>query len=171
MEFFFLLASLLTVQALPFNVSHAQDEKGLGGDVWWVTTCGNTLFAGSYKEMMEWESCKTWCSDISLGGDIGESFTFSDLRDEDEGLCVKEWMTSEYAGTRGYVGHYWLGGFRDETGEYQWASGHPMTYTDFVNKPGSKPYIHLTPGNGYAWNTKNDQNDQNNGCLCRLDRN
>ena len=59
----------------------------------------------------------------------------------------------------------------NENGEYQWSSGHPMTYTDFVNNPGSKPFIHLTPGNGYAWNTKNDQNDTNNGCLCRLDRN
>ena len=30
-------------------------------------------------------------------------------------------------------------------------------------------YLHLTPANQYRWNTKSDQNDRNNGCLCRLD--
>ena len=45
-----------------------------------------------------------------------------------------------------------------------------MDYTDFVNKPGSNPYLHLTPANQYRWNTKSDQHDKNiNDCQCRLD--
>ena len=163
------LTSLLGIQALPFNVSHAIDEEGLGGNEWWVTTCGNSVFAGSYRDMMDWESCKTWCSDISLGA-TGASFTFSDLRDEDEATCVREWMFGVFNTALGLAGHYWIGGYRDEYGQYKWATGNPMTYTDFIENPGTEPYIHLTPNNGYSWNTKNDQNDRNNGCLCRLDR-
>ena len=66
--------------------------------------------------------------------------------------------------------HYWLGGSRDEYRGYQWTSGHPITYTDFVENPGKDLFIHLTSPNGYSWNKKSDQNDRNNGCLCRLER-
>ena len=40
-------------------------------------------------------------------------------------------------------------------------------FNDFIGNPGDEPYIHLTPGNNYQWNTKSDQNDRNNGCLCK----
>ena len=40
-------------------------------------------------------------------------------------------------------------------------------FNDFIGNPGDEPYIHLTPGNNYQWNTKSDQNDKNNGCLCK----
>ena len=166
---FLIVASILTVQALSFNTSHVPDE-GLGGSEWWITSCGGTAFAGSYQFMMEWEECKAWCSDISLGS-TGKSFQFSDIRDVDEMECVRAWMNAVYDRALGAAGHYWIGGYRDEYGQYQWFSGNPMTYTDFVGQPGAEPYIHLTPGNGYSWNTKSDQNDRNNGCLCRLDMN
>ena len=127
------------------------------------------MFAGFYQTMMEWEMCKTWYSDISVGGS-GTSFQFSDLRDEDEGSCVKAWMISQFHRELGYAGHYWSGGYRDEYGQYKWATGNPLTYSDFIDNSGTLPYVHLTPNNGYSWNTKSDQNDRNNGCLCRLDR-
>ena len=62
----------LLVQAAPFNVSHAADQ-GLGGSSWCLTTCGDTLFAGSWRDIME---CKAWCNDITIGSG-GEAFQFA----------------------------------------------------------------------------------------------
>ena len=156
----------LLVQGAPFNVSHAADQ-GLGGASWWLTSCGSTLFAGSWMDIMEWEMCEAWCNDITVGAN-GEAFQFAHIVDSDEMECVRTWMMKEIVTPNPC--HYWLGGSRDEYGRYQWTSGHPMTYTDFVENPGNDLFIHLTPPNGYSWNTKNNQNDRNNGCLCRLDR-
>ena len=162
-----MIVSILSVQAIPPDMTQVLDED-LGGADWWLTTCGTTAFAGSYQFIMEWEDCKAWCSDISLGTS-GKSFQFSDIRDMDEMECMRTKMIGEFNRALGYAGHYWLGGLRDEYGQYKWLSGEPMTYTDFVGQPGNEPYIHLTPGNGYSWNTKSDQNDRNNGCLCLLE--
>ena len=52
-------------------------------------------------------------------------------------------------------------------GKYRWDSGATFEFNDFVGNPGEDPYIHLTPGNNYQWNTKNDQDDKKNGCLCK----
>ena len=76
-------------------------------------------------------------------------------------------MLEQYTPGNGYAGHYWAGGYRGEDGQYMWDSGEPFTFDDFVGNPGNEPYIHLTPGNNYQWNTKSDQNDRNNGCLCK----
>ena len=76
-------------------------------------------------------------------------------------------MNQQYSPGNGYAGHYWAGGYRGEDGQYRWDSGEPFDFHDFVSNPGDEPYIHLTPGNNYNWNTKSDQNDRNNGCLCK----
>ena len=45
-----------------------------------------------------------------------------------------------------------------------------LIYYLWPGNPGDEPYIHLTPGNNYQWNTKSDQKDQNNGCLCKSEQ-
>ena len=76
-------------------------------------------------------------------------------------------MINQYTPGNGYAGHYWAGGYRGGDGQYRWDSGAVFEFDDFVGNPGEDPYLHLTPGNNYQWNTKNDQNDRNNGCLCK----
>jgi len=67
----------------------------------------------------------------------------------------------------GYAGHYWIGGYSDYPGgAYHWKSGNPFEFDDFVENPGTEKYLHLTPENNYAWNTKTN-GDRNNGCLCK----
>ena len=109
---------------------------------------------------MEWEMCQAWCNHITVGSS-GDAFQLAHILDGDEMECLRTWMN---------LCHYWIGGWRDEYGHYQWTSSHPMTYTDLVENPGNNLFINLTPPNGYSWNTNNNQNDRNNGCLCRLDR-
>ena len=84
----------LLVQAAPFNVSHAADQ-GLGGSSWWLTSCGDTLFAGSWRDIMEWEKCKAWCNDITIGSS-GDAFQFAHIVDSDEMECVRTWMVKQY---------------------------------------------------------------------------
>ena len=79
-------------------------------------------------------------------------------------------MNQEYTPGNGYAGHYWAGGYRGGDGQYRWDSGAPFDFHDFIGSPGEEPYIHLTPGNNYQWNTKSDQNDRNNGCLCKSEQ-
>merc|ERR1712241_1285132 len=117
-------------QGAPFNVSHAADQ-GLGGASWWLTSCGSTLFAGSWMDIMEWEMCEAWCNDITVGAN-GAAFQFAHIVDSDEMECVRTWMMKEIV----------------------------------TPNPGNDLFIHLTPPNGYSWNTKNNRNDRNNGCLC-----
>ena len=83
----FIILSILGVQVIPPYMSQVLDE-GLGGGDWWLTTCGTSAFAGTYQFMMEWEDCKAWCSDISMGTS-GKSFQFSDIRGMDEMECVR----------------------------------------------------------------------------------
>ena len=138
-----MLVSLVTANAFPLNVSHAIDEEGLGGNQFWIKSCSNTVFAGFYQTMMEWEMCKTWYSDILVGGS-GTSFQFSDLRDEDEGSCVKAWMISQFHRELEYAGHYWSGGYRDEYGQYKWATLlHRQLLHLAIRSPDSKQRILL----------------------------
>ena len=76
-------------------------------------------------------------------------------------------QNNQYTPGNGYDGHYWAGGYRGGDGQYRWDSGAVFEFNDFVGNPGEDPYLHLTPGNNYQWNTKNDQDDTNNGCLCK----
>ena len=81
--------------------------------------------------------------------------------------CLRHNMNQQYRSGNGYAGHYWAGGYRGGDGQYRWDSGEPFDFNDFTSNPGDEPYIHLTPSNNYQWNTKSDQNDRNNGCLCK----
>merc|ERR1711934_142081 len=100
-----LSTSSLLVQGAPFNVSHAADQ-GLGGNSWWLTSCGGTLFAGSWIDIMEWEMCEAWCNDITVGSS-GEAFQFAHIVDSDEMECVRTWMMKEIVTPTPC--HYWLG--------------------------------------------------------------
>ena len=69
--------------------------------------------------------------------------------------CLRYNINQQYTPGNGY------------TGQYRWDSGEPFDFHDFIGNPGEDPHIHLTPDNNYQWNTKNDQDDKNNGCLCK----
>ena len=69
-------------------------------------------------------------------------------------------MMQQYSPGNRYAGHYWAGGYRRDSRE-------PSEFGDFVANPGEEPYVHLTPGNNHAWNTKSNENDRINGCLCK----
>ena len=117
--------------------------------------------------MMDWAECRDYCQYFPHAGELGHSFTFADILDTDTMECLRYNMNQQYTPGNGYAGHYWIGGQRGGDGQYMWDSGEPFTFDDFVGNPGNEPYIHLTPGNNYQWNTKSDQNDRNNGCLCK----
>ena len=74
-------------------------------------------------------------------------------------------MLEQYTPGNGYAGHYWAGGYKGEDGQYRWDSGAPFVFDDF-NGDQNEPYVHLTPGNNYRWDSKTN-NDNNNGCLCK----
>ena len=99
--------------------------------------------------------------------ELGYTFSFADILDADTMECLRYNMNNQYTPGNGYDGHYWAGGYRGGDGQYRWDSGAVFEFDDFVGNPGEDPYIHLTPGNNYQWNTKNDQDDTNNGCLCK----
>jgi hypothetical protein len=47
-------------------------------------------------------------------------------------------------------------------------SGADMPYTNFIqNNPDGQPYLHLDYDYGFAWGTKNDGNDKDNGFVCK----
>ncbi len=49
-----------------------------------------------------------------------------------------------------------------------WEKGQDMAYVDFVDgEPSGKPYVHMDYDLGFAWNTKDDANDQDNGFVCK----
>ena len=98
--------------------------------------------------------------------ELGQSFAFAGILDADTMECLKFNMNNQYTPGNGYAGHYWAGGWRQGRDTFTWVSGAPFTYDDFVQDRGEDIFIHLTPGNN-SWNTKNDQNDKNNGCLCK----
>ena len=116
--------------------------------------------------MIDWAECMNFCWN-TLSLELGQPFAFADILDADTMECLRFNMNNQYTPGNGYAGHYWAGGYRGADGEYRWDSGAPFTFDDFVDNRGDEPYVHLTPGNNYSWNTKSDQNDRNNGCLCK----
>ncbi len=43
-----------------------------------------------------------------------------------------------------------------------------MDYNDFIDgEPAGLPYIHMDYDLGFAWNTKDDASDQDNGFVCK----
>ena len=46
--------------------------------------------------------------------------------------------------------------------------GNPMTFANFAkDQPDGQPYAHLDFDLGFAWNAKDDANDQDNGFICK----
>jgi len=137
---------------------------------YWSTQCGDRTYVGTYTLMMDWTECRDYCQYFPHAGELGHSFTFADILDTDTMECLRYNMNQQYTPGNGYAGHYWAGGYRGGDGQYRWDSGEPFDFHDFIGNPGDEPYIHLTPGNNYQWNTKSDQNDRNNGCLCKSEQ-
>ena len=43
-----------------------------------------------------------------------------------------------------------------------------MTFSNFVkDEPKGNPYLHMNFDAGFAWDTKDDANDQDNGFICK----
>ncbi len=57
---------------------------------------------------------------------------------------------------------YWLGGMdANADNGIQWLTGLEMTFTNFVDgEPLGRPYTHMDYDKGFAWNTKDDADDQ-----------
>ena len=119
--------------------------------------------------MMDWSSCRDCSPSLRHSVELGHTFSCADIMDADTMECLRFNMNNQYTPGNGYAGHYWAGCYRGGDGEYRWDSGAPFEFNDFVDNRGDEPYCHLTPGNNYSWNTQNDQNDRNNGCLCKSD--
>jgi len=134
---------------------------------YWSAECGGRTYVGSYTLMMDWAKCRDYCTYFPHSVELGHTFSFADILDTDTMECLRFNMNNQYTPGNGYAGHYWAGGYRGGDGQYRWDSGAEFEFDDFVGNPGEEPYLHLTPGNNYQWNTKNDQNDRNNGCLCK----
>ena len=144
-----------------------KDVSSSSAPAYWSAECGDRTYVGSYTLMMDWAECRDYCQYFPHAGELGHSFGFADILDSDTMECLRFNMLEQYTPGNGYAGHYWAGGYRGEDGQYRWDSGAPFDFNDFIDNPGAEPYVHLTPGNNYAWNTKSDQNDRNNGCLCK----
>jgi len=173
----FLLFSALAVlvtgkpsEQISLKSKTIQDVSSSSAPAYWTAECGDRTYVGTYTLMMDWAECRDYCQYFPHAGELGHSFTFADILDTDTMECLRYNMNQQYTPGNGYAGHYWAGGYRGEDGQYRWDSGEPFTYDDFVGNPGTDPYIHLTPGNNYQWNTKSDQNDRNNGCLCKSEQ-
>jgi len=134
---------------------------------YWSAECGGRTYVGSYTLMMDWAQCRDYCTYFPHAAELGHNFDFADILDTDTMECLRYNMNQQYTPSNGYDGHYWAAGYRGGDGHYRWDSGEPFEFNDFITDPGQDPFIHLTPGNNYQWNTKSDQNDKNNGCLCK----
>jgi len=147
-----------------------QDVTSSSAPAYWTAECGDRTYVGTYTLMMDWAECRDYCQYFPHAGELGHSFTFADILDTDTMECLRYNMNQQYTPGNGYAGHYWAGGYRGEDGQYRWDSGEPFDFHDFIGNPGDEQYIHLTPGNNYQWNLKSDQNDQNNGCICKSEQ-
>merc|ERR1719330_1790382 len=168
---------LLSLLSLVFG-KPAGDDQSLTAEVvpdltsasapaYWSAECGGRTYVGSYTLMMDWADCKDYCTYFPHSVELGHIFSFADITDVDTMECLRFNMNNQYTPSNGYDGHYWAGGYRGGDGQYRWDSGAVFDFDDFVENPGEDPYLHLTPGNNYQWNTKNDRDDRNNGCLCK----
>ena len=175
MMFLVLLGSLVLVSGKPAEHHHdvsliaepVPDLTSGSAPAYWSAECGGRTYVGSYTLMMDWAQCRDYCTYFPHAAELGHTFSFADILDADTMECLRFNMNNQYTPGNGYAGHYWAGGYRGGDGQYRWDSGAVFEFDDFVDNPGEDPYLHLTPGNNYQWNTKNDQDDRNNGCLCK----
>ena len=163
----FLIASSLLGLAPGKPSLHQSKLAERLSDVWsstapdfWSAECGGRIYTGTYTIMMDWPDCRAYCQSHHKA-------QFADILDLATMECLRFNMAEQYSPGNGYAGHYWAGGYKGEDGQYRWDSGAQFDFNDFIDNPGSEPFIHLTPANNYQWNLKSDQNDTNNGCLCK----
>merc|ERR1712141_828374 len=64
---------------------------------------------------------------------------------------------------------YWLGAMdMDRNKNMQWLSGKPMTFNNFKkDEPAGQPWLHMNFDADFAWDTKDDANDKDNGFICK----
>ena len=177
MKYFLILASIIVIESaapgsrngegMSLRAETVKDVSSSSAPAYWSAECGDRTYIGSYTLMMDWAECRDYCQYFPHAGELGHNFGFADILDSDTMECLRFNMLEQYTPGNGYAGHYWAGGYRGEDDQYRWDSSAPFSYNDFIGNPGAEPYVHLTPGNNYAWNTKSDQNDRNNGCLCK----
>jgi len=164
---FLVIASATPVEKISHASNVVKDVTSSSAPAYWTAECGDRTYVGSYTLTMDWAECRDYCQYFPHSGELGHSFTFADILDTDTMECLRYNMNQQYTPGNGYAGHYWAGGYRGGDGQYMWDSGEPFDFHDFIGNPGDEPYVHLTPGNNYQWNTKSDTNDRNNGCLCK----
>jgi len=136
----------------------------------WSTVCSehedyHIDYQAHFTPVQDWTQCDQFCADAMHEG------TFAEFPDEDTWLCVKTYLQAQYEMVRAeyadkYAVHHWAAAERGADGKMRWRSGGELTFDDFVAEPGNNQYLHLQPENNYAWNTKNQEEDTNNGCLC-----
>merc|ERR1712186_19750 len=136
------------------------DVRSASAPEFWSAECGGRTYIGTYTIIMDWADCRDYCQNHHTA-------QFADILDTDTMECLRYNMNQQYSPGNGYAGHYWAGGYKGEDGQYRWDSGAQFDFNDFIDNPGNKPFIHLTPGKNYRWNLKSDRNDRNNGCLCK----
>lgn len=92
----------------------------------------------------------------------------ADIESKEEWELIRRYLLQTNV-DNGLANHYWLGGYLDQgDGQMHWLTGNPMVFNDFIaGEPSGNPYIHITPGNNYSWNTKDDKQDTNNGYVCK----
>ena len=146
------------------------DVRSSSAPAYWSAQCGDRTYVGSYTLMMDWAECRDYCQYFPHSAELGLTFSFADILDSDTMECLRYNMNQQYTPGNGYAGHYWAGGYRGGDGQYRWDSGASWDFEDFVGNPGDEPFVHLTPGNNYQWNTKNERDDTNNGCLCKSEQ-
>jgi len=64
---------------------------------------------------------------------------------------------------------YWLGGLdANKDKQLQWMTGEAMTYKNYKkDEPAGLPYLHMNFDSQFAWDTKDDANDKDNGFICK----
>ena len=134
---------------------------------YWSAECGGRTYVGSYTLMMDWAQCRDYCTYFPHAAELGHTFSFADILDMDTMECLRYNMNNQYTPGNGYDGNYWLAAYLADDGMYTWDTGVPFEFNDFIQDPGQEPYIQLTPRNNYQWNTNDDQDDKNTGCLCK----
>ena len=127
------------------------------GQLGWVYHNGYCYMFTSYHEtfMKAEEECN------KVGGYLADIIT------DEENRWIKDVLKviNPKDGT-----DYWACGLdADRNKEMQWMTGQDMSqFNNFVeNQPDGQPYSHLDYDLDFAWNAKDDSNDQDNGFICK----
>ena len=157
----------LSSPTYPF-FEHGLSNMTAADNARWEGWCGNNHYFGVPAPHKKWDECISFCEESEV--EPGLRYYMADATNKEEWDCAKEMMTifkEHFSPNK--TNHYWLGGSRTSTGEFEWLSGEPFTFSDWLREDGHlhDPYIHITAQNKFRWNTKSDEKDRNNGCVCK----